>query len=61
MSEEEDSDTNTQRFRQYYKYTPKIDNDWKKKYNFYKKKHILNKNSHYSRSREKSSFENENK
>ena len=31
MSEEEDSDNNTQRFRQYYKYTPKIDTDFKKK------------------------------
>ena len=62
MSAEEDSDNNTQRFRQYYKYTPKIDTDFKKKYNYYKNKHNPNyKNYKRSRSREKTIYSKEKK
>ena len=65
MSEnEEDSDNNTQRFRQYYKYIPKPNSEYKySKYHLKKNyhRHHHNHHKHYSRSREKSLEENNNK
>ncbi len=65
MSEnEEDSDNNTQRFRQYYKYIPKPNSEYKySKYHLKKNyhRHHHNHHKHYYRSREKSLEENNNK